>query len=86
MPLTAFTNLGQNLMAATTLVDVMALVENDRVEQVDLQSALRQRLVQGSVGHDHDVESAVHRLKEKENNLRKIEAPQPTAPHCKCRH
>ena len=70
MPLTAFTNLGQNLMAATTLVDVMALVEDDRVEQVDLQSALRQRLVQGSVGHDHDVESAVHRLKAKESNLK----------------
>ena len=60
--MTAFTNLGQNLMAATTLVDVMALVEDDRVEQVDLQSALRQRLVKSSVGHHYDVETAVRNL------------------------
>ena len=43
MPVTAFTNLGPNLLAATTLGDVMALVEDDRVEQVDLQGALQPR-------------------------------------------
>ena len=67
MPVTAFTNLGQNWLAATTLGDVMALVEDDRVEQVDLQGALQPRAppeLRRSRPRRH------HRLKKKERNLK----------------
>ena len=51
----AFTNLGQDLLAAAALGDLMALVEDDRVEQVHLQGGLHQRLDQGSVSHDDNI-------------------------------
>ena len=54
-PVMAFTNLGQDLLAAAALGDLMALVEDDRVEQVHLQGGLHQRLDQGSVSHDDDI-------------------------------